>query len=759
MPMLIRQFPARARALTLLIMALVPAMLAGCGATTPSERIGWAQPWIVADPATLIADIPPFVAPHQSTATPELDIGTEPELLNAAPYPAPAAPVDADPSENPLLTMPPMPTPAIPADAAANAPLDIDWSQPLEGWLAVDAHLAGLHRTEHSETAHGLMLLSLALNDTLHATEMAREAGLDISDEVALAGAATQVLPISRGLAGRGAGRFAVEALAGIEVSDEARFASHQLGISVAQVVLARVPAESPLIAEAGSISVAEPAQAGSEAMQAQQNALLAALPATDAERAEVLVWLGPEAPALPLRWLELAQEQAIAAELATTERAGLYAVLAIAIADSAAICTEHGTLFDVESPAAWLSESDPNWQPLLPIPAGPTGPARSACISAAAGAILAARFPTGQDLFATTAADASAAAVAAAWNWPMDIAAGTEVGTAVARQVLDAPQLDAERQQGTRSRLLLLLAVALVPNQRRNWTAASRMPLQQEAAEGGTGGDAASTIPATHEPIDRRSPEPTAWRTDAADQETYLYEIAAFVHDMRNVMQFVHTAAMKLSLVLDEHGIDDDEARLAVHTIDGATGTMERFFETMADMVNLSRGNLAQALTIEEFDLGMLTARVLREMTLQARSNGIAITSELAGPLFITGDEGRIGRVLSNLIGNAIRYTGRQQGHREIVVRAWAGEGIVSWQVQDTGIGIDPSQIARLGRRFERLGREQLVPEGLGLGLNFCMGVLAAHHGTLIVESPGEGQGTTVTITLPAAPEEKVPG
>lgn len=394
------------------IWLLIVSMLVACTEQAPAVQKRWAGTWIVTDVTSLLADIRsllPTEGAHPASKVPTPEAVVETSLI------APAIVV---------------------VEPGAEVPA-IDWRNPLEGWLTVDAYLAGRQQVTNRETTHRFMILSLALNDTLHVAQAARAAGLQISDDVALAATATSVLPVTRGLAGRGATMFAAEALAEVTVADEVRLASQQLGVIVAQIVLDRVPQGTPLIGVAGEIGVAARPGVGSTVSSSERELLLAALPASEAARAEIRSWYGSAAKGLPFRWLVSAAEQATGIELNTSERSALYAGLAIAMADSAAVCAARVDLFASERPATWLMERTPAWEPL--IPPDPGSPEHSSCISAAAAEILAERFPRMRDEFITTATEADAIAVAAAGQWPMEGAVARKIGVTVAQQVLAA--------------------------------------------------------------------------------------------------------------------------------------------------------------------------------------------------------------------------------------------------------------------------------------------------------------------------------
>ena len=116
-----------------------------------------------------------------------------------------------------------------------------------------------------------------------------------------------------------------------------------------------------------------------------------------------------------------------------------------------------------------------------------------------------------------------------------------------------------------------------------------------------------------------------------------------------------------------------------------------------------------------------------------------------------ILGDHSQLERVLLNLATNAVKFT--PNGGTVAVAAACTADGGVGITVTDTGMGIPADEQARLFTRFFRssAARAAAVP-GTGLGLVIARSIVDAHGGTIEVES-AEGDGTTVTVTLPRDP------
>lgn len=115
-----------------------------------------------------------------------------------------------------------------------------------------------------------------------------------------------------------------------------------------------------------------------------------------------------------------------------------------------------------------------------------------------------------------------------------------------------------------------------------------------------------------------------------------------------------------------------------------------------------------------------------------------------------VCADPGRITQVLLNLLGNALQYT--PSGGRVTVRASHAGREVVI-AVQDTGIGIPPEHLPHIFERFYRVDKSRSrAGGGSGIGLTIAKHLVEAHGGRIWASSPGPGQGSTFTFTLPLA-------
>jgi signal transduction histidine kinase len=110
-------------------------------------------------------------------------------------------------------------------------------------------------------------------------------------------------------------------------------------------------------------------------------------------------------------------------------------------------------------------------------------------------------------------------------------------------------------------------------------------------------------------------------------------------------------------------------------------------------------------------------------------------------------GDQSRVEQLLTNLVGNAVKYSPTGGDIRVAVREKDGGAEIV---IADDGIGIPPEDLPKLGHPFVRGGGRAGTFAGMGVGLYVARIVAEAHSGSLALESAGDGKGTTVRVKLP---------
>jgi signal transduction histidine kinase len=161
-----------------------------------------------------------------------------------------------------------------------------------------------------------------------------------------------------------------------------------------------------------------------------------------------------------------------------------------------------------------------------------------------------------------------------------------------------------------------------------------------------------------------------------------------------------------------------------------------------MLDVTRLTAGRLE--LVFEQMDLAALVRDVAQRFTVDASAAKCTLRLDLPEPLIGTWDEARLDQIVTNLLGNAIKY-----GAGGVIEVEGRGEGErVQLTVRDHGIGISATDQQRIFHRFERASGQRQHP-GLGLGLWITSELCKALDGRITVAS-ALGAGAAFTITLP---------
>ena len=162
-------------------------------------------------------------------------------------------------------------------------------------------------------------------------------------------------------------------------------------------------------------------------------------------------------------------------------------------------------------------------------------------------------------------------------------------------------------------------------------------------------------------------------------------------------------------------------------------------------DMSKIEAGKLE--LELSEVNLNTIIDDALRLVGPRAAESKILITrDESSVPLF-KGDRRALKQVLINILSNAVKFT--PEGGR-VKILASIKRHQLYIEIIDTGIGIPPKDIEKLGRPFEQVENQFTKSKsGSGLGLAISKSLVELHNGTLTITSV-QGQGTTVTVALP---------
>jgi two-component system, OmpR family, sensor histidine kinase VicK len=135
----------------------------------------------------------------------------------------------------------------------------------------------------------------------------------------------------------------------------------------------------------------------------------------------------------------------------------------------------------------------------------------------------------------------------------------------------------------------------------------------------------------------------------------------------------------------------------------------------------------------------------VINDFGNESSNNKVEIIfTQPSEPIFINADKVRISEVISNLLGNAIKFTSRDAG-RDITINAEKKNNEANVSIKDTGSGISPEIKPKLFSKFVTNS-----PGGTGIGLFISKGIVEEHGGRIWAENNTNGKGATFTFSLP---------
>jgi len=213
--------------------------------------------------------------------------------------------------------------------------------------------------------------------------------------------------------------------------------------------------------------------------------------------------------------------------------------------------------------------------------------------------------------------------------------------------------------------------------------------------------------------------------------------------HDLRNPLTAIQASAQVL-LMRARGPLEPPQANLVQIMSDCA----QRMIGLINQILDYSKLKAPAAAPLERkvVDLAKLVAGALDEVQAQAEHQGLALESLADGTTFeVEGDEQALVRVVTNLVGNSIKFTPRGGSIKVLV--AEAGDRI-ELSVEDTGPGIPAAALPTI---FDPYRRAHRSAKGTGLGLAVVKGMVEQHGGRIGVESE-EGKGSCFTVSLPRA-------
>jgi two-component system, NtrC family, sensor histidine kinase KinB len=221
---------------------------------------------------------------------------------------------------------------------------------------------------------------------------------------------------------------------------------------------------------------------------------------------------------------------------------------------------------------------------------------------------------------------------------------------------------------------------------------------------------------------------------------------VATLSHELR-------TPLTSLALLAELLHRDEDaltpKQRDVLHAILEEASRMKQLAD---NLLNLARGQIPLiAVQRVALDLAKIVEDVTNRLSIQAQEKRIHIETHIEKPPDMQGDPVKLSWVISNLIGNALRYT--PEGGTIQVAAGPLGNDFARLEVADTGPGIAPEIRDHVFERFAQYGANGYAPGSAGLGLAIVKDIVEAHGGRIFVES-NNGRGSRFIVQLPASPQ-----
>jgi len=213
---------------------------------------------------------------------------------------------------------------------------------------------------------------------------------------------------------------------------------------------------------------------------------------------------------------------------------------------------------------------------------------------------------------------------------------------------------------------------------------------------------------------------------------------LAIVSHDVRGLLSGMAMSAELLTTM------PAPEAQREGERIRRLTGRMNRLIGDLLDVVSMESGKLS--VRVVEQDARRLLTETLESFEHVAATRQVQITATLpVGELRAAFDHDRLLQVLTNLVGNAVKFT---PPGGKVVLEVAPADGALRFSVADTGCGIAPELLDTVFDRFSQASQNDR--RGLGLGLYIARCIIDAHGGEIGVASV-PGHGSTFHFTVPA--------
>lgn len=216
---------------------------------------------------------------------------------------------------------------------------------------------------------------------------------------------------------------------------------------------------------------------------------------------------------------------------------------------------------------------------------------------------------------------------------------------------------------------------------------------------------------------------------------------LANVAHDLRTPLSYIKG----YSEAIIEGVVTGEEQKKYLRLIHREAGRLQRLVHDLLDLAQLEGDSYP--LKLMPLSLAQLVEDLMAKYEPFLREKNIAVTLDLDFDVIVNADEDRLEQAITNILDNALRHS-HENGELKIILKQT--NNTCTLTISDTGEGIPPEELQRLGERFYRVDKSRTRKGGgSGLGLSIVKQIVFLHKGTLQINSV-LGKGTDVSITLP---------
>ncbi|MDY6922395.1 MAG: HAMP domain-containing sensor histidine kinase, partial [Pseudomonadota bacterium] len=244
------------------------------------------------------------------------------------------------------------------------------------------------------------------------------------------------------------------------------------------------------------------------------------------------------------------------------------------------------------------------------------------------------------------------------------------------------------------------------------------------------------------------------ALETARAEAEAREAGKSRFLANMSHELRTPLNAVLGFSDIMRQRLFGPMPDRYAAY-VDNIHEAGGHLLELINDVLDVSKIEAERyVLTLERFDARELVSAAIALVRVTAEDKGVPLTAVLpAEPVDVSADKRAVRQIALNLLSNAVKFT---PPGGSVTVTVEAVGPYLEIVVADTGVGIAPEDVRRLGRPFEQAGAIEQRRQGTGLGLSLVRAFAELHGGRMSIDST-LGEGTAVTVRLPVVQVTRV--